>query len=55
MVTFKRKGFAILIKIAVAMSIIITALAKLLKAYGKYKIDSAKAYKIKKSAYHRKR
>ncbi|NEX51293.1 hypothetical protein [Lactococcus lactis] len=55
MVTTKKKDFAILIAIATAASIILAALTKLLKAYGKYKIDCAKAYSIKKSAYRRRR
>lgn len=55
MVTFKKKDFAILIAIATAASIILAALTKLLRAYGKYKIDCAKAYSIKKSAHHKKR
>lgn len=54
MVISKKKDFAILITAASAFGIVITALTKLLRAYGKYKIDCAKAYDIKKSA-HRKR
>lgn len=40
-----------IIVIATAISILITAACKILRAYGKYKIDCAKAYSIKKRAH----
>jgi hypothetical protein len=55
MVTSKKKDFVIFIAIATAISILLAALTKLLQAYGKYKIDCAKAYSIKKSAHRKQR
>lgn len=39
-----------IIVIVTAISILITAACKLLRDYGKYKIDCAKAYSIKKKS-----
>ncbi|MEY8513957.1 hypothetical protein [Lactococcus taiwanensis] len=55
MVTTKKKESAILVTFATALGIITTAIVKLLKAYGKYKIDCARAYSIKKSATYKRR